>query len=400
MSLISATARVLRDGLGSGRDHHRGSAARARIAHRRGRRADQRRCRPIASTGPATGQGRHAATRVLAGLPVAIKDTNAVAGVRTTFGSPIYADNVPEASHHLVERVEERGGVVYAMTNVPEFAAGSQTFNPVFGATCNPWNLSRTVGGSSGGAAAARVSGQAWLAQGSDMGGSLRNPASFCGCVGLRPTAARVPGGPSANEFDVLGQCGPMARNVGDVGLLLDAMAGAHRSEPFAQPDPDRSFRSAAEAPRLPRRVAYSPDLGITPVDGQVRRITEAAAHRFERLGVLVEEASPDFSGTAEAALTLRGLSFAHGTRRPLSRPPRPAEGRYHLEYRVWPPGHGPTGRRSEHDPQPNHGRASPNSSRPTISCCRRLPSFPPSRSRKRRSWNVTAFGSRPISTG
>lgn len=310
MSLINATARDLRDRLAAGEitTGELLAALESRIAEVDG---------PINALPTLCFQrardraGTAGRDSVLAGLPVAIKDTNAVEGVRTTRGSPIYANDVPAASDHVTARIEERGGVVYAKSNVPEFAAGSQTFNPVFGATCNPWNLSRTVGGSSGGAAAALVSGQAWLAQGSDMGGSLRNPASFCGCVGLRPTAARVPGGPSANEFDVLGQQGPMGRNVGDVGLFLDAMAGAHPAEPFAQPGPASWFRTAAESPRVPRRVAYSPDFGITPVDPEVRRITEAAAHRFERMGAVIEEAAPDFTGTREAALTLRGIAFA-----------------------------------------------------------------------------------------
>ncbi|MFK7942104.1 MAG: amidase [Paracoccaceae bacterium] len=247
---------------------------------------------------------------LLGGLPVAIKDLSPVAGVRTTMGSPIYADNIPTASAHVVERIEENGGLIYAKSNTPEFGAGASTFNEVLGRTHNPWNLSRSVAGSSGGAAAALVSGQAWLAHGSDMGGSCRNPASFCGCVGMRPSPGLVPAGPSANPFDVLGQQGPLARNVGDTGLFLDAMSGADRREPFAQPDVS-SYLAAAEKPRVPNRIAYSPDLGVTPVDPEVRRITEAAAKRFEALGATVEEACPDYSGTYEAFQTLRAVSFA-----------------------------------------------------------------------------------------
>ncbi|MEO1492389.1 MAG: amidase family protein [Pseudomonadota bacterium] len=250
----------------------------------------------------------------LGGMPVAIKDTNALAGVRTTHGSPIYADHVPETSDHITQRIEGAGGVPYAKSNVPEFAAGSQTFNPVFGATRNPWNLSRTVGGSSGGAAAALVTGQAWLAQGSDFGGSLRNPASFCGCVGYRPSPGLVPAGPSGTPFEVMPQQGPMARNIGDTGFFLDAIAGPHPHEPFGHPERG-SFRAAAETPVVPKRVAYSPDLGITPVDPVVRRITEEAARRFEAMGAVVEEASPDYSGCRDAFQTLRGISFVakHG---------------------------------------------------------------------------------------
>lgn len=251
-----------------------------------------------------------AASGTLAGLPVAIKDLSAVEGVRTTYGSPIYADHIPAASDHVVEKIEANGGLIYAKSNTPEFGAGASTFNEVFGRTRNPWNLSRSVAGSSGGSAAALVSGTAWLAHGSDMGGSLRNPASFCGCVGLRPSGGRVPMGPSANEFDVLGQQGPMARNVGDLGLFLDAMSGPDPREPFAQPD--GAFRAAAEAPRVPLRVAYSPDFGgLTPVDPEVRRLTEAAAQRFEALGATVEEASPDYSGAHDAFQVLRALAFA-----------------------------------------------------------------------------------------
>ncbi|MEM8793253.1 MAG: amidase family protein [Pseudomonadota bacterium] len=249
---------------------------------------------------------------VLGGLPVAIKDLAMVAGVRSTHGSPIWADHVPEQSDHIVTAIEEQGGIVYAKSNTPEFGAGASTFNEVFGRTHNPWDLSRSVAGSSGGSAAALVSGQAWLAQGSDMGGSLRNPASFCGCVGIRPSVGRVPYGPSADPFGVLSVNGPMARNVGDLGLLLDAMSGPHPREPHAQPG-NEGFRAAAEAPKAPLRVAYSPDLGVTRVDPVVAAITRAAALRFEAMGCVVEETHPDFSGAHEAFQTLRAVAFATG---------------------------------------------------------------------------------------
>ncbi|MEM1382147.1 MAG: amidase family protein [Pseudomonadota bacterium] len=248
---------------------------------------------------------------VLQGLPVPIKDLAAVAGVRTTMGSPIYADHVPESSDHVVARIEAEGGLVYAKSNTPEFGAGASTFNEVFGRTGNPWNTARSAAGSSGGAAAALAAGMAWLAHGSDMGGSLRNPASFCGVVGLRPTPGRVPRGPRADPFGTLSTEGPMARSIGDLGLFLDAMAGGHPAEPFA-PEAE-SFRAAAEAPRLPRRVAFSPDLGITPVEPEVAEICAAAARQFERLGATVEEAHPDFTGAHEAFQTLRALAFVVG---------------------------------------------------------------------------------------
>jgi len=183
---------------------------------------------------------------VLGGLPVPIKDLERVAGVRSTDGSRIYADRVPEASDHIVERIEAQGGVVYAKSNTPEFGAGGSTFNEVFGRTRNPWDLSRSAAGSSGGVAAALASGTAWVAQGSDMGGSLRNPASFCGVVGLRPSPGRVPKGPGADAFGVLSVNGPMARNVADTGLLLDAMAGPHPHDPRADLRPCRQEHDGA----------------------------------------------------------------------------------------------------------------------------------------------------------
>ncbi len=261
--------------------------------------------RAFADIDRATGRG------VLRGLPVAIKDLANVAGVRTTHGSPIYADHVPEVSDHVVERIEDRGGIVFAKSNTPEFGAGASTFNEVFGRTANPWNLSRSAAGSSGGAAAALASGTAWLAHGSDMGGSLRNPASFCGVVGLRPSPGLIPRAPSADAFGTLAQEGPMARNVADLALLLDAMAGADPREPLGFDAEDHL--SAALAPRMPLRVAYSPDLGITPVDPEVAAVTEAAAWRCEALGARVDLACPDFDGAHEAFQTLRAVSFAAG---------------------------------------------------------------------------------------
>jgi amidase len=250
---------------------------------------------------------------VLGGLPVPIKDVERVAGVRSTDGSPIHAGRIPEVSDHVVERIEARGGVVYAKSNTPEFGAGGSTFNEVFGRTRNPWDLSRSAAGSSGGAAAALASGTAWVAQGSDMAGSLRSPASFCGVVGLRPAPGRVPSGPGTEPFATLTVNGPMARNVGDAGLLLDAMAGADPREPKAVPEPETSFRAQAEHPRLPRRVAFSRDLGLSPVDPEVAAICGAAARRFEVMGVAVEEAHPDFTGAHEAFQTLRAVSYAAG---------------------------------------------------------------------------------------
>ena len=234
----------------------------------------------------------------LAGLPVPIKDLTDVAGVRTTYGSPIFRDHVPEHSNVLVETLEAEGAIVYAKSNTPEFGAGASTFNKVFATTRNPWDVSKSAAGSSGGAAAAVASGTAWVAHGSDMGGSLRNPASFCGVVGLRPTPGRVARSPGFQMFDSLSVNGPMGRNVEDVALLFDAMAGDHPRDPISSPRPAAGFLDAARAGRRPAKVAYSDDLGgITPVDPEVAEICRRAAQRFAELGVAVEEAHPDFTG-------------------------------------------------------------------------------------------------------
>ena len=257
---------------------------------------------------------------LLAGMPVTIKDLDPVAGVRTTWGSSIFADFVPLASDCLVQAVESNGGLVYAKSNTPEFGAGANTFNEVFGRTLNPWNTAMSCAGSSGGSAAALATGTAWLASGSDLGGSLRNPASFCSVVGLRPSPGRVARGPAApGAFpDSLGGLinspfsvsGPMARNSRDVALLLDAMVGEHVADVISLPRDSGSYLGAVAERRAPRRVAFSPDLGVTPVDVEVAGICEAAARRFEDLGAVVEEAHPDFSGVQEIFHLNRALAF------------------------------------------------------------------------------------------
>jgi len=247
----------------------------------------------------------------LAGLPVAIKDLTEVKGVRTTHGSPIFADNISSFSDILVEKLEENGGVIYAKSNTPEFGAGANTFNEVFGATRNPWNTSRSAAGSSGGAAVALATGMAWLAHGSDLGGSLRNPASFCGIVGLRPTPGRVAHTPGNKIDNRLSVEGPMARNVEDCALMLDAMVGEDARDAVSLPAPGASFLAAARSGWKPLKVAYSPDLGITPVDPEGAAITRAAANRLAEAGVIVEEAHPDFSEAHDTFQTLRALGFA-----------------------------------------------------------------------------------------
>jgi amidase len=254
---------------------------------------------------PAAERGR------LAGLPVPIKDLTNVAGVLTTQGSPIFRDSIPAKSDILVEHLEANGGVIYAKSNTPEFGAGANTFNEVFGPTLNPWDISRSAAGSSGGAAVALATGTAWLAHGTDMGGSLRNPASFCGIVGLRPSIGRVAHTPSSSIDRNLTVHGPMARNVEDLALLLDAMSGEHAADPLSLPTPPASFLSAARSGRKPKRIAYSADLGITPVDPEVAAITRRAAERFAEAGVIVEEAHPDLREAHECFHVLRAFDFA-----------------------------------------------------------------------------------------
>jgi amidase len=254
---------------------------------------------------PAGGRG------LLAGMPIPIKDLTNVEGVRTTQGSPIYRDNIPARSDILVEHLEASGGVIYAKSNTPEFGAGANTFNEVFGATRNPWDLSRSAAGSSGGAAVALATGTAWLAHGTDMGGSLRNPASFCGVVGIRPSIGRVAHSPAFKIDRNLSVHGPMARNVEDLALLLDAMSGEHPADPLSLPSLPSSFRSAARSGEGPRRIAYSPDLGITPVDPEVAAITQKAASRFAEAGAIVEEAHPDLREAHECFHVLRAFDFA-----------------------------------------------------------------------------------------
>jgi len=248
---------------------------------------------------------------LLQGLPIIIKDLMAVAGVRTTWGSKIYEHHIPPESDLLVDRLETRGAIVYAKSNTPEFGAGANTFNDVFGVTRNPWDTTRSAAGSSGGSAVALATGMGWLATGSDLGGSLRNPASFCGVVGFRPTIGRVPADPGTLAFDRLAVDGPMARNIGDVAMLFDAMVGRDSRDPISLYDPSESFEAAADARSLPKRIAFSKDLGVTPVDPEIATRCEKAANRFLEMGIPVEEAHPDFSGLQDVFQTLRAMSFA-----------------------------------------------------------------------------------------
>ncbi len=246
----------------------------------------------------------------LHGLPIAIKDLTPVKDVRFTSGSPIFADRVADFSDVMVERLEERGGIVVGKSNTPEFGAGGQTFNEVLGTTTNPWNTERTPGGSSGGAASALATGQVWLAQGSDLGGSLRTPASFTGIVGLRPSPKRVAHGPLRLPFSTYPVEGPMARNVSDTALFLDMMAGAHILDPSSLPAPETSYvDSLKDVPKF-GRIAYSPDLGQCPVDPEVADICAKAAEDFAAYCDGVEETCPDLHDAEEIFQTLRAQIF------------------------------------------------------------------------------------------
>lgn len=247
----------------------------------------------------------------LGGLPIGVKDLNDVEGVKTTFGSPIYKDNVSTKTDLGVRNLEARGALVVGKTNTPEFGAGAQTFNEVFGVTRNPWDTRMTCAGSSGGAAVALATGQVWLATGSDLGGSLRNPASFCSVVGFRPSPGRVPSGPSAIPLEPFPINGPMARNVGDVALMLDAYTGVQGGDPLSIEPPAVPFQRAVEAPVRPTKVAWSLDLGQCPVDREIAAVCEVAARRIAELGCTVDAAHPDSSGAREAFQTMRAHNMA-----------------------------------------------------------------------------------------
>jgi amidase len=248
----------------------------------------------------------------LHGLPVAHKDLALTAGIRTTFGSPIYADFVPDEDELFVQRVAAAGAVVVGKTNTPEFGAGSQTFNPVFGPTRNPHDLTRTVGGSSGGAAAALAAGMVPIADGSDLGGSLRNPASFCGVVGFRPSPGRVPSWPSRDPWGSLSVDGPMARTVEDTALLLSVMAGPDRRVPISLPEAGSTLAPPLDAELGAPRVAWAPTAGGTmPFEPEVSATVDAARPLFEAVGCRTKDAFPDLTGARDVFLTFRAHIFA-----------------------------------------------------------------------------------------
>jgi amidase len=257
----------------------------------------------------------------LYGVPVSIKDLTATRGVRTTRGSLMYRDHVPEEDDLVVQRLKAAGAIVVGKTNTPEFGAGGNTFNALFGATRNPWNMTLTSGGSSGGAAVAVATGMGPIAEGTDLGGSLRAPAAFCGVVGFRTTPGLVPRYPRALAWDSLGVTGPIARTVRDVALMLSAIAGPDDRAPLSYQVDTREFARAAKAPSIKGwRVAWTPDLnGLIPVDPEVVRVAQGALKVLRDLGARVEAACPDFSEVDDIVRGTRGLAMValHGDKLP-----------------------------------------------------------------------------------
>jgi amidase len=247
----------------------------------------------------------------LHGLPMAHKDNHLTAGIRTTFGSRLRADLVPDTDDLIVERLKAAGVVTIGKTNIPEFAAGGNTFNEVFGTTRNPYDPSATAGGSSGGAAAALAAGLHPLADGNDMGGSLRLPAGFCNVVGLRPTAGRVPVYPALDGYCGLSVAGPLARTVDDLALMLSVIAGPDLRSPLSLEEPGRSFADVPEGGLAGARIAFSPDLGgLVEVEPEVAAMVAAAAAVCETHGALVEEGCPDLDAANECFRVLRAWQF------------------------------------------------------------------------------------------
>ncbi len=247
------------------------------------------------------------------GLPVAIKDLHDTKGIRTTYGSPIFRDFVPIQDAITVERIKKAGAICLGKTNTPEFGAGSQTFNEVFGRTLNPYDPTKTCGGSSGGAAVALACGMTPLADGSDMGGSLRNPAAFCNVVGLRPAPGRVPSRPRTSAWSTLSVDGPMGRSVADVAFFLSVLAGPDARSPISITESGSQFAEPLDSDPKGVRVAWAGDLGGVVFDPELRRVVDAQRAVFEALGCGVDDAEPNFKGADEAFKTLRAWQFEAG---------------------------------------------------------------------------------------
>lgn len=247
----------------------------------------------------------------LHGLPVAHKDLADTAGIRTTYGSPLFADHVPTVDAPIVRRMREAGAITVGKTNTPEFGTGSHTVNEIFGATRNPYDLTRSAGGSSGGAAAALATGMVALADGSDMGGSLRNPASFCNVAGLRPTPGRVPAPSAVAAWFTLSVPGPMARTAEDLALLMSAVAGFDAASPLSITESGAVFAGPLELDLTGVRVAWSPDLGGLPVDAETARVTADAPAVLAELGARVEQVEVDLSDAEDAFRIYRAWHYA-----------------------------------------------------------------------------------------
>ena len=254
-------------------------------------------------SGPVTGP--------LHGIPVGIKDLSATEGIRTTFGSPIFADWIPDYDALPVERLKNAGAIVIGKTNTPEFGAGSQTFNPVFGPTLNPYDTTKTCGGSSGGAGVALATGMVPLATGSDLGGSLRNPAAWSNVVGFRTSIGRVPSYPNTLGFNSFSVQGPMGRTVEDVALQLSVLAGPDPRVPNCLPEAGDSFRIDLARDFKDVRVAWSPTLGGYPVDDEIVAVLEKQKSAFSDLGCIIEDVDPDLTDADEIFHVFRAYKFA-----------------------------------------------------------------------------------------
>ena len=247
---------------------------------------------------------------VLSGLPIPIKDITDVSGVRCTSGSNIFKNFIPKKSDEIVKRIENNGGIVFAKSNTAELATGGNTFNELFGATLNPWNTELSSAGSSGGAAVSVATGMSWVAHGTDNAGSIRSPSSFCGTVGLRPSIGRVSSSLYSKVDSNFTVNGPIARNVADVGLLLDAMTGESFNNPISLKKENYSFLSKSLSPKKPIKIAYSLDLGITPVNSDVKKVLLDFIKKLEYEGIIVEENHPNLKNASSCYQTLRALDF------------------------------------------------------------------------------------------
>jgi amidase len=247
-----------------------------------------------------------------AGLPIAIKDVIMTKGVRTTWGSLVHKDHVPTEDHIMAERLKAAGAILIGKTNTPEFGAGSQTFNKVFGATRNPYDLTKTCGGSSGGAAVAVATGMVPFADGGDFAASLRNPGNYCNVIGFRPSTGRVPAYPHPYPWSNLSELGPMARTVADAAFLLSVQAGPDKRAPTTITEPGSIFLKPLKRSFKKTRIAWSRDLGGLPMDHRVTDVLEPHRRTFKELGCIVEDAEPDFTGATEAFESLRALTWLH----------------------------------------------------------------------------------------